>query len=247
MKALVFGSAAAVLVSAVSSVQAQSNNSNLPFLKPQNGAQVQIPSGWPPGSGNLQTRPPTSQAAPGGYAPFQGNRVGPANSFEDRGMDRGVVGEPESSQPRADTADPLIGMPGRPIMRKPDQAKDEPGSVQHEEPGRSQSNIARKMPKEEEALPRVIRLPQDKRERESAVFKLFRRAPEIKPPIQADIPAAVGSRLPAAWVYRNVPEIVTRALPSYVGYVYTNIDGRYVVCDPATYKVIAVYDGKKAS
>jgi hypothetical protein len=241
MKALVVGSAVAAVLLAASSAHAQNNNSNLPFLRPQNGAQVQIPSGWPPGSGNLQTRPPTSYSAPGGYAPFQGNRVGPGNSVGDRGMDRGVVGEPESSQPRADTADPLIGTPGRAIMRKHGQGNDKPGSVQQEEPGRSQSNIARNIPKEEEALPRVIRLPQDKREREGVVFDLFRKTREVKPPIQADMPAAIGSRLPAAWVYRNVPETVTRALPSYFGYVYTNVDGRYVVCDPATYKVIAVY------
>lgn len=156
-------------------------------------------------------------------------------------MDRGIVGEPESSRSRADTSDPLIGTPGRAIMRKQGQGKDKPGGVQQEEPARSQSNIARNVPKEEEALPRVIHLPQDKRERESVVFDLFRKTREIKPPTQADVHAAIGSRLPAAWVYRDVPETVTRALPNYVGYVYTNIDGRYVVCDPATYKVIAVY------
>jgi hypothetical protein len=163
-------------------------------------------------------------------------------------MDRGVVGEPEteSSQPRTDTADSLIGTPGRAIMRKQGQGNDKPGSVQQEETSRSQSNIARNVPKEEEALPRVIRLPEDKRERESVVFDLFRKTREIKPPTQPDMPAAVGSRLPAGWVYRDVPETVTRALPSYVGYVYTNVDGRYVVCDPATYKVIAVY-GERAS
>ena len=237
MKALVVGFAVAAVFCAVTAAHAQSNSSNLPFLKPQNGAQVQIPSGWPPGSGNLQARPPTSYAAPGGYAPFQGNSVG------DRGMDRGVVGEPEtdSSQPRADTPDPLIGTPGRAVIRKQGQDNDKSGSAQQEEPARSQSNIARNVPQEEEALPRVIRLPKDKRERESVVFDLFRKTREVKPPTQADVHASVGSRLPAAWVYRDVPEAVTRALPSYVGYVYTNVDGRYVVCDPATYEVVAVY------
>jgi hypothetical protein len=162
-------------------------------------------------------------------------------------MDRGVVGEPETgSQPRADTPDPLIGTPGRALTRKQGSGNNTPGSAQQEEPGRSQSNIARNVPQEEEVIPRVIRLPTDKRERENVVYDLFRKTREIKPPAQADVHADVGSRLPAAWVYRDVPETVTRALPNYVGYVYTNIDGRYVVCDPVTYKVVAVYGDRSS-
>jgi hypothetical protein len=237
MKALVLGSAVAAVYFAGTVAHAQNNNGNLPFLKPQNGAQVQIPSGWPPGSGDFQARPPTSYTGPGGYAPFQGNSVG------NRGMDRGIVGETDrgDAQSRVDTPDPLIGTPGRAFLRKQGQGNDKPGSAQEEEPARSQSNIARNIPQEEEPLPRVIRLPKDERERESVVFNLFRKTREVKPPVQADMNAPIGSRLPAAWVYRDVPETVTRALPSYVGYVYTNVDGRYVVCDPATYKVVAVY------
>ncbi len=66
MKALVLGSAVAAVYFAGTVAHAQNNNGNLPFLKPQNGAQVQIPSGWPPGSGDFQARPPTSYTGPGG-------------------------------------------------------------------------------------------------------------------------------------------------------------------------------------
>ena len=243
MKALVVGSAVAAVFVAVSSAHAQNNNSNLPFLRPQNGAQVQVPSGWPPGSGDFQARPPTSYVAPGGYAPFQGNSVGRGNSVEDRGMDRGVVGEPEteSSQPRTDTADSLIGTPGRVIMRKQGQGNDKPGSVQQEEPvavraiSREMYRRRRKPFRGSSACPRT-----SAKGKVSSLISSARRARSSRRH-RPDMPAAVGSRLPAAWVYRDVPETVTRALPSYVGYVYTNVDGRYVVCDPATYKVVAVY------
>lgn len=235
MKALVIGFGVATVLGVASAAYAQSNN--LPFLKPQNGAQVQIPSGWPPASGNLQAPPPTSYVAPGGYAPFQGNSVG------NRGMDRGIVGQPDAdaAETRANTPDPLVGTPRYNTLKiRPPGDKKGP---EPEQDNRSQSNMPRNLPLAEEALPRVIRLPKNPQERASVVFDLFRKTREIRPPTQPDTKVAVGSRLPAAWVYRDVPETVTRALPGYVGYVYTNVDGRYVVCDPATYKVVAVYTG----
>ncbi len=245
MKVLAAGLAIAAMLGIVSAAHAQSDRSNLPFLKPQNGAQVQVPSGWPPGSGDVYARPPsTNYVGPGGgYAPFQGNSVG------DRGMDRGIVGQPDAGAARTDTADPLTGTPRYPLRNRPPGSGDgKNGQPEADQDVRSQSNIAtpRNLPPEEEVLPRVIRLPKDPQERSNVVFDLFRKTREVKPPTQAAVPVSIGSRLPVAWVYRDVPDTVTRALPSYVGYVYTNVDGRYVVLDPATYRVIAVYSANRS-
>ena len=251
MKVLVAGFTVAAVLGGPSGANAQSN-SNLPFLRPQNGAQVQIPSGWPPGSGDVQARPPTSYSAPGGYAPFQGASRGDRGAVDsgDRGNDRGVVGEPEPGmdQPRADTPDPLVGTPNRAYMRKPmpGSGDDKAGSGQQagsDQGAPSQNNMAhpRNLPQEAEVVPKVIRLPSDPRQRAEAVFDLFRKSREVKPPARADVRVAVGSRLPASWIYMDVPETVSRALPGYLGYVYTSVDGRYVVLDPATYKVVAIY------
>lgn len=243
MKVQVAGLALAATLGVVGGAFAQTNN-NMPFLRPQNGAQV--PSGWPPGSGDVQARPPTSYttpySAPGTYAPFQGSS---------RGNDRGVVGKPETEtdqQPRADTADPLVGTPNRAYTKKraPASGDNNAGSAQQAEPDQgapSQNNMGRprSTAQDVEVIPKVIRLPKDPSERAEAVFDLFRKSREVKPPTQADRHVAVGSRLPGSWIYMDVPEIVTRALPGYVGYVYTDVDGRYVVTDPVTYKVIAIY------
>jgi hypothetical protein len=240
MKFLAAGLTVAATLGGVSGAFAQTNN-NLPFLRPQNGAQVQIPSGWPPGSGDVRARPPTSYTAPGTYAPFQGSSRG----------DRGVTGEPEPGmeQPRADTSDPLVGTPNRSWTktRTPGSGGSNAGAGQRMQPDQdhpSQNNMGRQRPLEpdEVTVPKAIPLPKDPNERNARVFDLFKRTREVKPPPQhEDVPFAVGSRLPVSWVYMDVPETVSKSIPGYLGHVYTFVDGRYVVLDPATYKVVAIY------
>lgn len=246
MKVLIAGLTVTAMLGGLSEAYAQ-NNSNLPFLRPQNGAQVQIPSGWPPATGNFQARPPTSYTAPGGYAPFQGANGGNRGAV-DRGNDRGIAGEPEPGmEPRADGPDPLVGTPSRSYLRNPARGSkdDNAGSGQQvpDQGAPSQNNMAppRNLPLESEVIPKVIRLPSDPRQRAEVVFNLFQKSREVKPPARADVRVAVGSRLPASWIYMDVPETVSKALPGYLGYVYTSVDGRYVVLDPATYKVVAIY------
>jgi hypothetical protein len=101
--------------------------------------------------------------------------------------------------------------------------------------------MARQRVVEAVAIPKAVPLPKDPKQRVARVFDLFRGSREVKPPAHEDVKVAVGSRLPASWIYMDVPEVVSKSIPSYLGYVYTHVDGRYVVLDPATYKVVAVY------
>lgn len=227
MKALVAGFAVAAALGAVSSAHAQADRGNLPFLKPQqNGAQVQVPRGWPPGSGDIAAPPPTSFVRPGGNAPFQGRNLS---------RDRGTV-----VQPRADTPDPPVG------TRRGNAGAARQGGSQQDNRSQTiinQNIIAKQRAQEQQAAvsPGTARLPKDPPGRVSRALDLFRSSREVKPPTQVDVHVAVGSRLPTSWVYRDVPEIVTNAFPRYLGYVYTYVNGRYVVTDPRTYRVVAIY------
>lgn len=229
MKVLVAGFAVAAALGAVSGAHAQADRGNLPFLKPQqNGAQVQVPRGWPPGSGDIAAPPPTSFVRPGGSAPFQGG-----NLSRDR---RGAVGE--RVQPRANTPDPPIGMP------KGNAGAARQGASQQDNRNQTiinQNIIAKQRAQQQGAAlsPGTARLPKDPPV--SRALDLFRSSREVKPPTQVNVHVAVGSRLPTSWVYRDVPEIVTIAFPRYLGYVYTYVNGSYVVTDPKTYRVVAIY------
>lgn len=68
----------------------------------------------------------------------------------------------------------------------------------------------------------------------------FRDQKDVKPRKGVDISINVGRRLPRDWHYYPVPVAVIGIVPQYRDYVFVYVDDEYVICDPATYEVVAV-------
>jgi hypothetical protein len=83
-----------------------------------------------------------------------------------------------------------------------------------------------------------VDLTADKRNR---VQHAFRDKGDRKRRTGVDIDISIGRRMPRDWHFAPVPIAVIELVPEYRDYVFVYIDDEYVICDPDTYEVVAVY------
>ena len=83
-----------------------------------------------------------------------------------------------------------------------------------------------------------VDLTGDKRDR---VQHAFRDKGDVKRRTDVDIDISVGRRLPRDWHFVPVPIAVIELVPEYRDYVFVYVEDEYVICDPDTYEVVAVF------
>jgi hypothetical protein len=82
-----------------------------------------------------------------------------------------------------------------------------------------------------------VQISGEKRDRVQAGFK---SRGDVKHITNVNVSVSVGSRASRDWVFVPVPTTVIDIVPEYRGYVYAYVGDDYVVCDPATYEIVAV-------
>ena len=85
---------------------------------------------------------------------------------------------------------------------------------------------------------RQVDLSGDKRDR---VQHAFRDKGDVKRRTDVNIDISVGRRLPRDWHFVPVPIAVIELVPEYRDYVFVYVEDEYVICDPDTYEVVAVF------
>jgi hypothetical protein len=63
----------------------------------------------------------------------------------------------------------------------------------------------------------------------------------IKRETKVDVNISIGSRAPRTWAFVPVPVAVVEVVPAYRGYVVAYVGDDYVICDPDTYEVVALF------
>ncbi|MEP7248061.1 MAG: DUF1236 domain-containing protein [Gammaproteobacteria bacterium] len=88
-----------------------------------------------------------------------------------------------------------------------------------------------------------VDLTGDKRTR---VQTALRSKGDIKRRTGVNITIAVGTRLPRDWEFVPVPDDVVLIVPEYRGYYFAYVDDTYVICDPESYEVVAVFPADRS-
>ena len=90
---------------------------------------------------------------------------------------------------------------------------------------------------------RQVNLTGEKRTR---VQTAFHGAGDVKRRTGVNISISVGARLPRDWDFVPVPVTVIEVVPEYRGYVFAYVEDEYVICDPDTYEVVAVFPADRS-
>jgi hypothetical protein len=151
---------------------------------------------------------------------------------EARDADR-ASGDKEPSTKQADQADSKV-------------KRDREGSPSAAE-GRSEGESGRGVDNKkrgdtpDHATTKRDRPPQLAGEKRDRVRTVFRDKGHAKRRTGVHIDISLGRRLPRDWDFYPVPIEIVDIVPEYRNYVFVYVDDEYVVCDPDTYEVVAVF------
>lgn len=122
---------------------------------------------------------------------------------------------------------------------KPDRAaSDAAGKGVKDAEGAAAKNDAGPARAEKSERVKHVDLSGDKRDR---VQHAFRDKGDVKRRTDVNIDISVGRRMPRDWHFVPVPIAVIEVVPEYRDYVFVYVEDEYVICDPDTYEVVAVF------
>jgi hypothetical protein len=211
-------------------------------------------------SGEASDGPAPSRAA---ETP-QRERGAGRKSAEDSSESRGSKSDGDSKASRAerragdgakDAKDTAEKAATRNKSAKTDDKKDDTAAGEKsDKPDRAASNAAGKGVKDAEGAAekkdadpvraekservKHVDLTADKRDR---VQHAFRDKGDVKRRTDVDVDISIGRRMPRDWHFAPVPIAVIEVVPEYRDYVFVYVEDEYVICDPDTYEVVAVY------